>query len=196
MESVFTIWGAERNTDILSGLSVDVTKSLEKADFILLTVYKDEGEDLHQLDDLFKKALDHNLPMLCANPDKIVPHGGKPRYCAGVFAEQYKKIGGTVHYYGKPYSNVYEMCFKRFQKWEIPDKNQIVMIGDTLETDILGANKVGIDSALVLTGNMKLLFNTDKPNEIASKLEQHLKALNIPSLTPSWILEKLAYHKT
>ena len=27
------------------------------------------------------------------------------------------------------------------------------MIGDTIETDIVGATKVGLDSALVLTGN-------------------------------------------
>ena len=35
-----------------------------------------------------------------------------------------------------------------------PDNNdEILMVGDTIETDILGASDFGIDSALVLTGN-------------------------------------------
>ncbi|MCB1317639.1 MAG: HAD hydrolase-like protein, partial [Leptospiraceae bacterium] len=32
-------------------------------------------------------------------------------------------------------------------------KNEVLMVGDTLTTDIIGANKFGIDSALVLSGN-------------------------------------------
>ena len=32
------------------------------------------------------------------------------------------------------------------------DKNKILAVGDSLRTDILGANKFQIDSALVLTG--------------------------------------------
>lgn len=188
--------GAERNTDILSGLSVNATDSLEKANFVLLTLYRDEGEDLQPFHEFFKKALDHNLPMLCANPDKIIPNGAKRRFCAGVFAEQYESMGGKVHYYGKPHPNVYELCFKRFQEWGILDKSQIVMIGDTLETDILGANRMGIDSALVLTGNMRLLLNTDKVGEAERQLKRHLQGLSNAYLTPSWLLQKLAYCET
>jgi ribonucleotide monophosphatase NagD (HAD superfamily) len=33
------------------------------------------------------------------------------------------------------------------------NKRQILMIGDTLQTDILGGNKFGLDTMLVLTGN-------------------------------------------
>jgi ribonucleotide monophosphatase NagD (HAD superfamily) len=32
-------------------------------------------------------------------------------------------------------------------------KHEILMVGDTLQTDILGGNKFGLDTALVLTGN-------------------------------------------
>jgi len=32
-------------------------------------------------------------------------------------------------------------------------RNEILMVGDTLHTDILGGNKFGIDTLLVLSGN-------------------------------------------
>ena len=47
------------------------------------------------------------------------------------------------------------------------------MIGDTFETDILGANRSGIDSALVLTGNSVKLHDQKK------LINDKLKALTI-----------------
>jgi len=165
--------GAARNHDILSGLKVDVTENLEEASFILLTAYLDEDEDLNQYNALFHKALMLDLPMVCANPDKILLNGNKRRYCAGVLAEQYQTLGGMVYYYGKPYPAIYEIAIEKMNEWGINDKKKIVMIGDTLETDILGARNVGIDSALVLTGN--------------ATLDQVAKTI----LMPNWILSAL-----
>jgi ribonucleotide monophosphatase NagD (HAD superfamily) len=50
---------------------------------------------------------------------------------------------------GKPYALMFEAAIRR-----IPgqDRRRIVMIGDQLGTDIMGAVRVGIDSVLVLTG--------------------------------------------
>jgi len=49
---------------------------------------------------------------------------------------------------GKPQSLMFEIAKQLSQS----SKNKIVMFGDRLETDILGANKVGIRSCVVLTG--------------------------------------------
>jgi ribonucleotide monophosphatase NagD (HAD superfamily) len=35
------------------------------------------------------------------------------------------------------------------------DKSDILMVGDTLETDILGGNKFGVKTMLVLSGNTR-----------------------------------------
>ena len=64
-------------------------------------------------------------------------------------ALEYQKLGGKVAYFGKPYNLVYEQVFQLFS---IRDKTRILAVGDGIETDILGANKNQIDSALIAGG--------------------------------------------
>ena len=92
--------------------------------------------------------------MLCANPDKMVFHGKEKHLCAGAIAEYYQTIGGRVIFVGKPYPKVFERCMDI----ATPDKkNKTIMIGDNLETDILGANNFGIHSMLIASGVHELV---------------------------------------
>ncbi len=185
--------GADRNEDILQGISADVTDDIEDADFILFSAYLDEGDDLTRHDDLLKRAAALKLPLICANPDKEIINGKKIRYCAGLFAEKYENFGGIVYYYGKPHLAIYEVAFKRLQEKGIYHRAQILMIGDTLETDIKGAKNAEIDSALVLTGNMELLLQTAKIEDPELSLEQFLsKLFNKADITPTWIVPSLS----
>lgn len=185
--------GSERNFDILSGLTVNLTQQIEEADFILSTAYLDEDEDLTQHDAFLNKAALLKVPMVCVNPDKIVVHGNKIRYCAGAIAQQYEQIGGIVYYYGKPYANIYEKAFRQLETKGIYDKKRILMIGDTLETDIAGAHNAQLDSALVLTGNIHLLFSEAKAkNDIISLSHFLLTQFKKTNITPTWILERFS----
>lgn len=175
--------GAAKNQDILSGLEVNVTTEIEKADFILLSAFMEADEDLEQHDELLQIALKAKLPLICSNPDKIVVHGDSIRYCSGILAEKYEKMGGTVFYYGKPYPRIYELAFKRLATEGVHDKKRILMIGDTLETDILGANNAGIDSAVVKTGNMERLLIAGNTME---KIVQNY------GIIPTWVIDSLA----
>lgn len=49
---------------------------------------------------------------------------------------------------GKPSDN----CFKLIEKVHGADTKEMLFIGDNLYTDILFANRAGVDSLLVLTG--------------------------------------------
>ena len=51
---------------------------------------------------------------------------------------------------GKPFPEVFERALK-----SVPAKSRVVMVGDTLGTDIVGASKVGISSCLVMGRNMR-----------------------------------------
>lgn len=89
--------------------------------------------------------------VVCANPDYTAIVGGydAPIVCQGSLAAYYEKIGGQVVWFGKPYRDIYDYLL---QDYADIDRSKILMIGDTLRTDIAGAADAGIKSALVLTG--------------------------------------------
>lgn len=150
--------GEDHNHEILSGLEVNTTHDLREAKILLLTVRR----EFHQKDDpavldVLAEAARLNIPAVCANPDMHLVSSDGTCYCAGYYAQQYiKKYGGMVKHCGKPDSEIFQIAFDELN--HIPRK-KFIMIGDTFETDILGAHNVGIDSALVLTGNMRQLLN-------------------------------------
>lgn len=147
----FGLTGSIHRT-LVEDLKLTRVGDLEEADFILNT-----GPDrlrVEDYEDLLKEAVDRNIPMVCVNPDVSVISGGRVCLCAGALAERYERLQGKVYYLGKPYAQVYETLFGRFHGI---DPAHILAIGDSLTTDIKGANTVGLDSALVLTGLQSLL---------------------------------------
>lgn len=144
--------GGRRNTDILADLDIMQTNDLKSADVILMTQFIEDDENIDQFDDELKAIAHMNLPVICANPDKVAMHGTRIRYCAGTFAQRLNDFGGTVQYYGKPGRLIYDLLFQTHSLDHIP-RNRILMIGDTLETDVAGGQEFGIDTLLVMTGN-------------------------------------------
>jgi ribonucleotide monophosphatase NagD (HAD superfamily) len=87
--------------------------------------------------------------MICANPDLSVIRGGKQIVCAGALATRYEELGGRVRYLGKPHPSIYDHCFRLLG---IADRARILAVGDSLRTDIAGAEAAGIDAVLVIGG--------------------------------------------
>ena len=119
---------------------------------------------------LFKK---YNLPMFSDCSDKIAmqmdKNTKKINYVIrqGSITDEYKKIGGKVIDISKPSSVIFDFVFNTIQMaYNINIKNKkIIMIGDTIETDILGANNttnnlnIKVDSMLTLSGVTAKYFN-------------------------------------
>ncbi len=140
---------SERDLEMREGLDFDFVATPAEADFILNTGPA-EWEDTHEdYAPVLQAARARDLPMVCANPDLVVMHGGRPALCAGAIAEQYEAIGGRVRWHGKPYPSVYDSCLALLG---IADKRRILAIGDSLRTDIAGAKGAGIDSLLIAGG--------------------------------------------
>jgi HAD superfamily hydrolase (TIGR01459 family) len=141
--------GSERDTGIREGLDLELVETAEEAEFILNTGPAGWDDRIEDYGPLLRRALERGLPMVCANPDLVVMHGGRLALCAGALAQWYEDRGGRVRWHGKPFRSVYETCFALLG---IDDLSRILAIGDSLRTDIAGAAAAGIDSVLIVGG--------------------------------------------
>jgi HAD superfamily hydrolase (TIGR01459 family) len=140
---------AERDASMLDGLDFEISDSIEKADFILNTGVESANDKVEDFEDALREAAFRHLPMVCANPDLVVMHRGKMEICAGSIAQYYEELGAKVQYFGKPHAPIYRDCFSLLK---VTDRKRILAVGDSLRTDIAGANAAGIDGLLVLGG--------------------------------------------
>lgn len=139
--------GQGNSRHIYKGLG-EMLDSPDGADFILNAI-PGLGPAADDLEKNLKAARDKGLPMICANPDLVVNIGAEQFACAGTFARQYEEMGGRVVYHGKPHAHAYNVA------WELLGnlpKGRILAIGDSLHTDIQGANAFGCDNVFNLTG--------------------------------------------
>lgn len=101
--------------------------------------YRDQLEQLARRDVLLH----------CLNPDRVVVRGGTVEPCAGALADIYIGLGGRVEWYGKPFPAIYRHALHLAGD---PPAEQVLAIGDGLQTDILGAARMGFDAIFVTGG--------------------------------------------
>lgn len=143
--------GAATNKDILAGLSVPLV-DLAEADYVLVTLYCDAAHVPEKIDKQLREVAQSGKEILCANPDTTASHGAIMRKTAGFFCHQIEAHGAPVTYIGKPNPFGYELLWQEYGFREA-DKKRTLMIGDTLETDVAGADTFGLPSLLVMSGN-------------------------------------------
>ncbi len=141
--------GPPRDDNMLEDAGLMRVGAIAEAEFILNTGPSEWDETVAQYEPLLHEALARALPMVCANPDLVVVHQGRRSICAGAVAQRYEALGGRVRWHGKPYPSVYATCLAALA---IADRRRVLAVGDSLRTDIAGANAAGIDSILVTGG--------------------------------------------
>ena len=143
--------GPARDRNVLEGLNLTITPTPDTADFVVNTGPDDDMNDPGTLETFLPElnaCLSANLPMICANPDRIVMRDNIRILCAGTLAEHYETLGANVISLGKPHPEIYQMALTNLAT----PKNRILAIGDSLHTDIAGATAANIDSLWVLGG--------------------------------------------
>ena len=141
------------------GTSYRQTNLFEEADFVYIPIPHIDGIDQENPDVFLKevqKIASKGIPVLCANPDQTAHEGQPPRLVVrqGTIARMLQRQGAIVHFIGKPFSAVFQEALQLFPESVQPE--QVLMIGDTSETDIRGAREMGMRAALVTkTGIMK-----------------------------------------
>lgn len=109
-----------------------------------------EGEpDPEEYRSELERLADRDVLMHCLNPDRVVIRGGVAEACAGALADIYQMLGGRVTWYGKPFPAIYEHALKRAGN---PPRDDVLAVGDGLQTDVLGAVRMGFDTVFVTGG--------------------------------------------
>ncbi|MGC6512727.1 MAG: TIGR01459 family HAD-type hydrolase [Parvibaculales bacterium] len=166
--------GADKDTDLITGIEIPLV-DVEQADFILLTGMANDAEETPED---YRAAIEtwhhHDLPLICANPDRVVQIGDKVMYCAGALAEIYEQMGGEVIWLGKPYLPIYKTAAARIAKLTGVEKSRVLAVGDGHKTDVPGANAAGYD-VLYITGGLAETLDhpPETPTEAADFLSQH-----------------------
>ncbi|MEE2727142.1 MAG: HAD-IIA family hydrolase [Candidatus Latescibacterota bacterium] len=130
---------------------------LESCDDINALVFLDDegfdwNRDINKIVNLLRMR---NIPAIVANTDRSYPVSSKEVAVAvGGIADMVEAITGRQFIkFGKPDAQMFIFAYNHSQRAQAVSKEQILMVGDTLTTDIMGGNKFGIDTALVLSGN-------------------------------------------
>lgn len=144
-QRVFHI-GSERDFSLFDEINLERVQPQESPDFILCTDTLSWGQKVNDYDDTFSTLIAQRCPLVCANSDRFVVARGQLSLCAGALAERYQELGGDVTFFGKPHRAVYTSVLKMLPTL---DKRRILAIGDSLHTDIQGANRASIDSLFI-----------------------------------------------
>lgn len=157
--------GPKRDKSLFMDLGLKKS-SINNADFVVCTGVNNNKDNLSKYISTLKKIKKKNLKMICANPDLIVHRGNRTEYCAGSIAKLYEKMGGKVKYFGKPYKYfykyIYDLIKKKYRK--NINKKKILVIGDNLNTDILGSNNFKVKNLFIAGGIHKSEWNKKKIN--------------------------------
>lgn len=145
-------WGViAASEDTLSDIKTEFTRlsnvpaEYDLVDGFLFLSSSDWNDTRQRL--LSTSLADRDRPVLIANADLAAPRDDGFSLEPGFFGHQLADEGAQqIRFFGKPFHEVYEMASSSL-KSHSPDR--IVMCGDTLHTDILGAAAQGWRTVLV-----------------------------------------------
>ena len=112
----------------------------------------DWNTDMNKTINLLRKK---KMPVIIANTDKIYPTAKNDvNIATGGIAKLFESVlNRKFLHFGKPDTQMFNYAFENINRYGYFERKNILMVGDTLNTDILGGNKFGISTMLVLSGN-------------------------------------------
>ncbi len=146
--------GPDRDLVLYEGLHLEFAGP-EDAAFVSCTgLVDDESETPEDYRVRLAVAAARGIELICANPDRVVQRGPLMIPCAGALADLYEALGGPVIMAGKPYPPIYARALAEVERLagRPIDPARVLTIGDGLPTDVLGAQRAGLDCLFVTDG--------------------------------------------
>ncbi len=155
--------GTENSADYIlqSGLQHIAVRDIDMNDIDDLSAFvflDDEGfswnHDINKSINLLRKK---NIPVIVANSDTLYPVSKSDVAIAagGIAGLVEKLLNRKFIHFGKPDTQMFIYAFEDLNSYGRFNRDEILMVGDNLNTDILGGNKFGVKTALVLSGNTR-----------------------------------------
>ena len=140
--------GTAGDRAILEGRRVRIAEDEAFTDLACTGVTKERPLPEDYVPDLERWAA-RDVMLHCLNPDRVVVRGGELEACAGAIADIYEQLVGRVTWYGKPHETIYRHALHLAGD---PPASRVLAVGDGLQTDILGAARMGFDAVFVSGG--------------------------------------------
>ena len=137
-------------------VAVPVSEVTDPDEISGMVFLDDEGFDWNtDLNAVINLIRSRNIPTIVANTDYLYPTaGGRVALATGGIAKLVESVVGRKFlHFGKPDTQMFSYAFEDINLSDSFAKKDVLMVGDTLGTDIIGGNKFGIKTCLVLSGN-------------------------------------------
>jgi NagD protein len=167
-------------TGLLTALhEVGVALTPDRPDYVIVG----EGRTLNfEMLEIAHRAIAKGAGLISTNADTWCPTDAGPRPGCGAIAALLEAATGRKAYHvGKPNPFMFRAARKRLGL----STDEVLMIGDTMETDIRGATDLGFKNVLVLTGSTRTESLTEYPyrptivvDSIAHLVPQSVPAAN------------------
>jgi len=141
--------GGSGGMQFLEDAKIEAVENPSEPTVVLSGIHPTQAE----MDKAVEILSGENARILVLNPDVYAPSpSGEKIPVTGHIANMLKeKTNCQLLFCGKPFPLIFQIALRSL----IPSTESVIMIGDTLGTDIAGASIAGIDSALVIGRNVK-----------------------------------------
>ena len=140
--------GTATDRSILEARGIAIGDDPAVAD-IVCTGFEHGRLDVEDYREELEQWVERGATLHCLNPDRVVVYGGRMLPCAGAIADLYEALGGHVLWYGKPFRPIYDFALSVADN---PAPDEVLAIGDSIQTDMAGAHAMGFDSVFVRGG--------------------------------------------
>ena len=169
----FYAMGTKSFVEQLLQAGIDAVTELSD-DIFGLVISNDQELNFKKLEDACKLLL-RDVAYIATNPDWVCPTAFGYVPDCGSFAEMlFRATGKKPHFIGKPRPEMLTLALEKYGY----SKEESVMIGDRVYTDIASGYNAGIDTIFVLSGEgtMADAENTDtKPTYILNNIREVLQ---------------------
>lgn len=153
-QTIHSVGPPAENDALFEGLDLTLGPA-EDARAVVVTDLETDDDTPDMYRDRIKVWLRRDLPLIAANPDRVVEHGDRLIYCGGALADLYEAQGGRILMAGKPYRPIYQEALRLAEAAAGRElhKSRVLAIGDSVRTDAMGATGFGLDFMFV-TGSI------------------------------------------